>query len=213
MLGLLYKSDDNRSTNHVKYDYNDPVRRFLIKRFFSQLIKDVSHAKPQSLADIGCGEGFVLKTMLDNSIVKHDENGFHAAGIDISKSAVAVAQKQLPGLNIQVGSIYEIPFEDNSHDVVLCNEVLEHLENPAKALQELRRVSSKYVIVSVPHEPWFMLGSLFGGKYIKAFGNHPEHINHWNPLSLKKTLKENGLHVEKIRFYSTFPWLLAVCRV
>ena len=93
------------------------------------------------------------------------------------------------------------------------DRVLEHLDNPAVALAELIRVSKKHVICSVPHEPWFMMGSLAGGQYVSRFGNHPEHINHWTQMSFKRFLEKNGLHVKKTHAIKTFPWTLAICTV
>lgn len=63
------------------------------------------------------------------------------------------------GIDIQSGkgvdtvaSVYEIPFPDDHFDIVLCMSVLEHLENPPKAIEEMRRVlkPSGKIIVSVP---------------------------------------------------------------
>lgn len=39
-----------------------------------------------------------------------------------------------------VGDIHHLPFEDNSQEAIICLAVLEHVENPAKALQEIHRV-------------------------------------------------------------------------
>ena len=56
--------------------------------------------------------------------------------------------------------------------------------NPSSALKEIARVASKYLIVLVPSEPFFMLGNLMRGKNILQCGNDQDHINHWN----KKTI-------------------------
>ncbi len=55
-----------------------------------------------------------------------------------------------------VGSVTNLPFPDNSFDVVLCFQVLEHLpfEDFEKALKEMRRVSKKNVLLSLPHWGW-----------------------------------------------------------
>lgn len=56
-----------------------------------------------------------------------------------------------PGVD-QVASVYELPFESESFDVVLCLSVLEHLETPQKAIEEMKRVLKPggRIIVSVP---------------------------------------------------------------
>ena len=81
---------------------------------------------------------------------------------------------------------------------------------PERAVSELRRVAGRDVVVSVPYEPWFRLGSLARGKYLRSLGNHPEHVNHFNRSRLTALL-EPELEVEQVRV--AFPWLIAHGRV
>ena len=49
-----------------------------------------------------------------------------------------------PGIGVDiVASVYNLPFSDNKFDLILCIAVLEHLENPQKGIQEMRRVLKK----------------------------------------------------------------------
>jgi hypothetical protein len=61
----------------------------------------------------------------------------------------------------------------------------------------------------VPHEPWFRLGSFARGKYLKSWGNHPEHVNHWNPKSFQRFLSAQA---ELIEIRTSMPWIIARCR-
>jgi SAM-dependent methyltransferase len=131
------------------------------------------------------------------------------AGIDLSPAAVAFAAARLPQAEITRESVYDMPFEDGSFDLVLCLEVLEHLREPQAALAELARVSGRDLVVSVPDEPWFRLGSLLRGKYVSTLGNHPEHVNHWGPRSLRRLLEQQ---LEVVTLERSIPWLLARCR-
>jgi 2-polyprenyl-3-methyl-5-hydroxy-6-metoxy-1,4-benzoquinol methylase len=76
--------------------------------------------------------------------------------------------------------------------LVLCTEVLEHLDDPQKGLKELVRVSKKYLVVSVPNEPFFVLAQLARGKNWSRFGNDIEHINHWTMFGFPKFVKKNA---------------------
>ena len=115
----------------------------------------------------------------------------------------------LVGAEFLQGSLYEIPFDRDQFDLVLCLEVLEHLEDPGSALDELARTGRSDLVVSVPYEPWFRAGSAMRGKYLRTLGNHPEHINHWNRRSLRQLLEA---HVEVLDCSVSMPWLVAHCR-
>ena len=127
-------------------------------------------------------------------------------GIEYTKDAIIFGKKLFPNLVFKQASIYDLPYKDNSFGLVVCTEVLEHLEDPAKALREMLRVSQKYLIISVPNEPFFMLSNFLRGKNLSRFGNDKRHINHWNPFSLKMFLEAQRLKIKKIKF--PFPWIL-----
>lgn len=186
-------------TNFVKHTSKNPIQKLLIKNFYSSLISLAKPSKAESILDAGCGEGFTMDKLMKNEIGKTIE------GIEYSKDAITFGKKLFPNLNFRQGSIYELPYQNNSFDLVICTEVFEHLEKPAKALKEILRVSKKYLIISVPNEPVFMLSNFLRGKNLLKLGNDPDHINHWNPLSLKKYLEKNGLKIKKVRL--PFPWI------
>lgn len=127
-------------------------------------------------------------------------------GVEHSKDAITLGQKLFPNLNFREGSAYELPYKDNSFDLVVCTEVLEHLDHPAKVLSEILRTSRRYVLISVPNEPFFMLGNFMRGKNLSRLGNDPGHINHWTIVTFLNFLKKNGLKIKKIRL--PFPWIL-----
>jgi ubiquinone/menaquinone biosynthesis C-methylase UbiE len=77
-------------------------------------------------------------------------------------------------------SIYQLNRADGSFDMVVCLEVLEHLEDPMAALRELHRVSRRDVILSVPREPLWCWLNMMRGKYCASGGNTPGHIQHWS---------------------------------
>lgn len=190
------------STNYAKFQTSNPVVRLLIDRFYARVAATVAETRPASVLDAGCGEGETI-ARLDGLLPDR------VAGVDLSPDAVAFAAGRFPGLEISRASVYELPFEDGCFDLVLCLEVLEHLADPGAALAELARVSGGDVVVSVPHEPWFRLGSLARGKHVRSLGNHPEHVNHWNRRTLAKLI-EPGLELVDMR--GAFPWLVARAR-
>jgi SAM-dependent methyltransferase len=171
----------------------------LIDRFYETLLSIVEPLHSSSLLDAGCGEGETL-ARLGSALPRR------VAAVDIDRDAVAFAAKRFPEVEVTRHSIDRLPFEDDSFDLVLCLEVLEHLPAPDAALAELARVSRSHVVVSVPHEPWFRGGSLLRGKYLSGLGNHPEHVNHWRPQGLRDFL---GLRLDEVELSHSFPWLIA----
>ncbi len=98
-------------------------------------LRQYSHG---TLLDIGCGEK-PYSEMASHYIQEHigvdHKDTFHdKSNIDLS------------------GTAYQIPIEDNSVDSILCTDVLEHLEEPRRAIQEAYRVIKEggYVIYTVP---------------------------------------------------------------
>jgi ubiquinone/menaquinone biosynthesis C-methylase UbiE len=192
------------TTNYQKHTNRNPIQRLLISRFNKKLIDLAKFTKSSKVLDVGCGEGFFLVSLARNKVGKTYE------GVDNSATAIKLGKKMYPTLDIKIGDIYNLPYKDDSFDLLICTEVLEHLKDPKKALSELKRVTKKYVIFSVPNEPFFILSNFFRGKYITRFGNHPEHINHWTYPGFKKFLRKNGLKISIAK--SPFPWTLILAR-
>jgi len=190
------------SANYEKFQTRNPVVQWMINRFYRQLEAVVGPLAPSSVLDAGCGEG---ETLVRLDFLPRQGT----AAIDLSEQAVRHVRDRVPGVNASVASVADLPFGDDSFDLVLCIEVLEHLPRPDTALDELARVSRDKVVVSVPHEPWFRIGGLLRGRYVRNLGNHPEHVNHWNRRTLLALLASR---FREIRLVGAFPWLIADCR-
>ncbi len=193
-----------KTSNFVKHTNNQGIHGFLLKNFNNGIIKIIDNIKPKSILDVGCGEGFTL------DMIDHLPWQKKLSGIDNSKQALKLGKFAFPNLLMEEGDIYKISKPDNSYDMLICTEVLEHLENPSVAVQELKRVTSKYILISVPLEPWFQIGNFLRGKYVSSLGNHPEHVNHWSAKSLLKFLVSHNLEIEHVEI--RFPWTIALLK-
>lgn len=94
----------------------------------------------KSLLDVGCGVGNLVRYAMARRKV--------TIGIDLSDKSVEVARKS--GLNVMVGDMASLPFEDSSFDLVTCLGALEHTVEPRVALGEMFRVARKYVVLVLP---------------------------------------------------------------
>jgi 2-polyprenyl-3-methyl-5-hydroxy-6-metoxy-1,4-benzoquinol methylase len=190
-----------QTDNYKKHTHKNPIQRFLLGNFFKNLVNLTKTKTVDSILDVGCGEGFTLNRLKENGIGKKLE------GIEYLQAAIDLGKKMYPDIKITMGTIYELPYKDNEFDLVLCTEVLEHLEEPQKALKELVRVSKKYLVISVPNEPFFMFAQLIRGKNWSRFGNDIEHINHWTMLGFPQFVKRSA-KVKIIAKRFPFAWTM-----
>ncbi|MCD4847299.1 MAG: class I SAM-dependent methyltransferase [Candidatus Aegiribacteria sp.] len=110
-----------------------------------QIMKTLSHLEFTSLLDVGGAEGYkaALARLIFNASVR---------SADLSGEACSRA-KEIFDVDGEPVDVHQLPYNDNEFDVVLCNETLEHVPDLHKATNELIRVCSKAVIITVPHEP------------------------------------------------------------
>jgi len=193
------------TSNYRKHMSDNPIQRKLIDRFHAKITDIIVDLQPSTLLDAGCGEGFVadiLQTALPTAKI---------TGFDVLEDSVALARLRNPRGTFSVGDIYAIDQPDNSFDVVYSFEVLEHLHEPDKALAELARVASKYVVLSVPREPFFCLENAARGKNLDVIpkGSDPDHRNFWSQSAFG-TFASISLDVVKLT--GSMPWTILVGR-
>ncbi len=109
------------------------------------IMRAISRLKVKSLLDVGAAEGF-------KGALARELFGLQVTCTDLSGEACNRTQ-EIYGIEASPADIHELPWKDNAFDVSLCSETLEHVTDYRKAVTELLRVSSKAVIVTVPHEP------------------------------------------------------------
>ncbi len=189
----------------AKYRAKNPLQRLLIRRFARAVHDLFIEAQPaQSMLEVGVGEGFLSGYLSE----KFPEKRF--TGVDIGADDIARLARLFPKVQGHVGDARDLSqFAPGDFDLILCAEVMEHLDDPAQAVDAIFRLAPHRVIVTVPHEPYFMLSNLLRGKNVTRFGNDPEHVGHFNPRSLRRLLERR---FEVLRVTTSYPWLLALAR-
>lgn len=198
----------NVSGNEKKYESKNFLKQILIKNFLKQVELLVEYSRIETILDAGCGEGFVVSFLKEN-MQKGVLDRTSINGFDSSKKAVEKAKAVFGEMNVFVGDVYDISQEDDSFELILLLEILEHLEDPEKALKEIKRVTSEYVIISVPWEPFFSFSNLLFGKNVSRLGRDEEHINFWSVKEISNIVSRYFI-IEKVAIH--FPWTMILAR-
>jgi ubiquinone/menaquinone biosynthesis C-methylase UbiE len=183
-----------------KYESENVLARRLVRGYLSALKALVREVNPGRILEVGCGEGhlsgFLADWLPQASVV----------GIDLSARLFPSVPRRR-NLIFLVQSAYSLGFSDNSFDLVIGAEVLEHLEQPGAALKEMVRLSRRHVIASVPREPLWRFLNLARFAYVRDLGNTPGHLQHWRKHDFLRLLEGYG-EIRAVR--SPPPWTMAL---
>jgi ubiquinone/menaquinone biosynthesis C-methylase UbiE len=189
-----------------KYGSTNPVVRRLMANFEATLSELFAKADPQSLLDVGCGEGVLVHEWAGRIAPRR------VVGIDLEEPSLQAGweQRRAPNLEYRIMKAEDMPFADDEFDVATAIEVLEHVPDPAHTVAEMARVAKSHLLVSVPREPLWRALNMARGAYLKQLGNTPGHVNHWSKRSFAELL---GRHGEVVEARSPFPWTMLLVKL
>jgi SAM-dependent methyltransferase len=165
-----------------------------------------ARAAPESVLDVGCGEGVLTlewaERLGDGRVI----------GIDLDDPNLRAewAGRSRPNLEFRVEEATSLSFADGEFDLAAATEVLEHVPDPEATVAEMARVARRWLLVSVPREPLWRGLNMARGAYLRDLGNTPGHVNHWSKRAFLSLLSRHG-KVEEAR--SPFPWTMALVRL
>ena len=128
-----------------RFESPNKLRRYVHRQQYLVFLK---YIKPgMKVLDAGCGEGILAVMMA--------KMGASVTACDISKPNIAVCKKyaeeeKAEGINFLLADSENLPFNDNSFDLVVSSHVLEHLPDFDKGLTELMRVTKERSVVAIP---------------------------------------------------------------
>jgi 2-polyprenyl-3-methyl-5-hydroxy-6-metoxy-1,4-benzoquinol methylase len=189
-----------------KYGSSNPVVKRLMSGFQSALDELWERAAPESILDVGCGEGVLTAAWAERL------GDGRVVGIDLDdpKLRAEWAERSRANLEFRAEEATSLSFDDGEFDMATAIEVLEHVPAPEATVAEMARVARRWLLVSVPREPLWRGLNVARGAYLRDLGNTPGHVNHWSKRAFVSLLSRYGT-VEEAR--SPLPWTMALVRL
>ena len=185
----------NRMGDNRKYEYK--ANRSAHREEFSKIVDWIPEGS--RVLDLGCGEGSLLKLLVEKKKVTVE-------GIEISLSGVEVCKSK--GLEVRQGRIDEgLPWVDDAFDYAVCNVTLQMVMYPEKLLSEMSRVATRQ-IVSFPN-----FANIRNRLELFLFGRMPRamlfghtwwntgHIHQLSIADFKELVKKTGLEIKKSAYF------------
>ncbi len=169
-MGLIF---DARSAGLYETWYSSTPGRSMERLVESSLPLLLDPQPGERVLDVGCGEG--------NHLLFLQRLGLDACGVDASSYMIRRARKRLGNrASLRVGSADDLPFEDNEFDVTVLINTLEFLDDPARALTEVGRVTRRRVFLAVMNRlSLYCLLSKSRSLFRKSLFNHTSLYSLW----------------------------------
>jgi SAM-dependent methyltransferase len=187
-----------------KYGASNPITRFLVGNFCRAVGDFAERVSPDAILEVGCGEGHITRLLLQRTAAR-----IHA--MDISDTVLDMARTNVDSARVEFENrnIYALDTAQRRASLVVCCEVLEHLDDPARGLQILAEAAAPHSILSVPREPIWRMLNMARGAYLSHLGNSPGHLQHW---SQRRFLDFVSSEFEILEVRSPLPWTVVLGR-
>jgi ubiquinone/menaquinone biosynthesis C-methylase UbiE len=212
---------DELTTNHTKvadfYDniyYKDASLQPLpdLSRHLYKLAERIGVKSGNQVLDIACGTGEWLNVVAARGAIP--------TGIDISNQAIRLCRERIRNGTFEVGVAEELPFADDSFDIITCLGSLEHFLDQPAALREIVRVAvnDARVVILVPNSGFLThrLG-LYKGTHQVAVQETLRTINEWEHMLIEQGLRIEqrwkDLHVLNVAWIKRPPYYLVPLRL
>ena len=174
------------------FRFNSFIELFIYYFRMSRVNKILDFRRQGRILDVGVGRGLILHEL--------KKKGWKVFGTEQTEKA-ACYSKNVLGMNIHVGGLEDIPLEEESLDVVTFWHVLEHLEDPFKALRKARQLLKPegMLVVAVPNIQ-SLQARIFKGHWFHL--DMPYHLFHFSDTWLIRHLEREGFGDIRVNHYS-----------
>jgi 2-polyprenyl-3-methyl-5-hydroxy-6-metoxy-1,4-benzoquinol methylase len=190
---------------HDKYASRNPITRRLMGRFLADLDDLVGRTGATDAHEVGCGEGELAIRLADRGLRVRGTDAFP----QVLEEARGRARAAGAAIDFEAVPAEQLDPGRHSAELIVCCEVLEHLEDPELALEVLAGLARPWMIASVPREPLWRVLNVARLQYVGDLGNTPGHLNHWSKRDFVRFLTSR---FEVIEVRSPAPWTMALVR-
>ncbi|MBK8025321.1 MAG: class I SAM-dependent methyltransferase [Chloroflexi bacterium] len=197
-LYALYGESYFRNENSGVVGYTNYLRdEANIRKTFAGRLQRIEQWRcpPGKALDVGCATGFFLS--------EAQARGWEVSGIDVSTFAVDYARKRF-GFDLKTGSLLEADYAPESFDLVAMWDVIEHVPDPKRYIQEVARLlkSGGLFVLSTPDVD--SLPARLTGRRWVGFKLSEEHVFYFSVATLSRMLNDAGFEVVQHRHVGKF---------
>lgn len=185
--------------------YQKGVKKNILQKFWhknklNNVIGSIKlkHQNPKNILDVGSASGWFLKELKKTFI------NSECVGIDAYKKAIDYGKKTYANIELLNADAHRIPFRNNTFEVIVCCEVLEHVENPETVIKEMKRVlkNDGSLIIEIDTGNWlFKLVWYFWTNLRKGVWRD-SHVHSFSVNKLKSLFAKNGLKIKKVKIFN-----------
>lgn len=188
--------------NQVPPDYYEKgVKQNILQRIwhtkklstFKEVIDGVKYKK---ILDVGCAGGTFTNNI--SSIFPQAK----ITGIDIYPRAIEYGKNKYPHINFILSDVHNLPFKNNTFDLIVCYETIEHIVNPLRALIEIKRVLKNDGSALIAMDSGSLLFRIVWYFWEKSKGRvwQDAHIHPYNHKELESLIKKAGFQITRRHF-------------
>ena len=193
----------NKILEEVTIDYYQKgIKKNLLQRLWHHgklnIVKKLIDFNPNKVLDVGCASGWFLNELLSS----YPSSKFF--GVDAYKQAINYGKKKYKKLVLTHADAHSLPFNNNTFDLVICTEVLEHVVHPDKVLKEIKRILRRngIGIIEMDSGNWLFTIVWYWWTHIKNGVWKHAHLHIFNTNKLNVIIKQSGLRIIKKHFFN-----------
>jgi 2-polyprenyl-3-methyl-5-hydroxy-6-metoxy-1,4-benzoquinol methylase len=169
------------------YKHDQYISPLTLKVYDKLLDEFEKYRNTNRLLDIGCGVGFLLE--------QAKKRGWDIYGTEYSQKAIDICRDK--GIEMKKGSIDSSTFNKKDFDVIISIEVIEHLNNPNREIEEIKKLLRNGGLFYCTTPNFNSLNRYYLKDKYNIIG-YPEHLTYYTKKTLNKLMTKHGFKKKKL---------------